>query len=190
MRSALTIGRLVLRQAAPFPRQCVRNQTLRAVTRNSSTWTRGYIRRAPGGVGGTSLLLAAALSPAVFVQLSEEDNDGTEQTAEGRMLEASRQEISKTLAADDHGFSRFRHAVVLYLDVYLWEPLCTGLRFLHLVVIFVPVIVTVPAMWLGTRDKERDSERTGTLWWYRFLVQAMERAGPAFIKVCLEVGFI
>ena len=99
------------------------------------------------------------------------------------MLQASREEIEKKVDESEHGFLRFRHQVVLYLDVYIWEPLCTGLRFLHLVVIFVPVIVSIPALWIGWRDKKRDNERSGTLWWYWFLVKSMERAGPAFIKV-------
>ena len=124
------------------------------------------------------------MSPAAFVQLSEKDNGGTELTAEGRMLEASREEIKKKVDDNDRGFSRFRHSIVLFVDLYIWEPVCTGLRFLHLVVIFVPVMVTVPALWLGTRDSKRDNERSGTLWWYWFLVKSMERAGPAFIKVC------
>jgi aarF domain-containing kinase len=117
------------------------------------------------------------------VLLSEKDNDGTEQTAEGRMLEASRDEIKKRIDDDEHGFPRFKHQVVLYLDIYIWEPICTGFRFLHLVFIFVPVIATIPALWIGRRDREKDNERRGTLWWYWFLVKSMERAGPAFIKV-------
>jgi aarF domain-containing kinase len=125
----------------------------------------------------------AALSPIAFVQLSENNNGGTDETAEGRMLAASRDEIAKKLKDDDKGFSRFRHGVVLFLDLYFWEPLCTGLRFLHLVAIFVPLIVSVPALWLGPRVRKQDNERTGTIWWYRFLVKSMERAGPAFIKV-------
>lgn len=127
----------------------------------------------------------ATLSPAAFVQLSEEDNGGTESTAEGRMLEASRDEIRKKVADDVHGFKRLRDSIVLCLDLYIWEPICTGLRFLHLFVIFVPVIISVPAIWIGRRNQKKDNERPGTLWWYRFLVRSMERAGPAFIKVRL-----
>jgi len=100
------------------------------------------------------------------------------------MLQASRDEIEKKVHDDERGFTRFRHSVVFYLDMYIREPLCTGLRFLHLVVIFVPVIVSIPALWIGSRDRKRDNERSGTLWWYWFLVKSMERAGPAFIKVC------
>ena len=99
------------------------------------------------------------------------------------MLQASRDEIERKVDNDEQGFLRFRHEVVLFLDLYIWEPISTGLRFLHLVFIFVPVIVTVPALWIGRRDKKRDNERSGTLWWYWFLVKSMERAGPVFIKV-------
>jgi aarF domain-containing kinase len=115
--------------------------------------------------------------------MSEKDNASTEQTFEGRMLEASRDEIKKEVSSDVRGFRRFKDSIFLFLDLYVWEPICTGLRFLHLVVIFVPVLVAVPAIWVGKRDKARGNERSGTLWWYWFLVRSMERAGPAFIKV-------
>ncbi|KAI9820209.1 MAG: hypothetical protein M1827_005831 [Pycnora praestabilis] len=127
-------------------------------------------------------ILLAALSPAAFVQLSEEEiNDG--KTGEAHMLEASRAEIAKSLPDNIHGIRRFARWIYLFADNYVVEPICTGLRFLHLVFIFVPVIITVPVIWCGSRDKKRDSERTGTLWWYQFLVSSMERAGPAFIKL-------
>ena len=99
------------------------------------------------------------------------------------MLAASRAEIAKTVPEDAVGISRIRQGVILFLDVYIWEPICTGFRFVHLLLIFVPVIVSVPAIWIGRRQKSRDMERSGTLWWYSFLVKSMERAGPAFIKV-------
>jgi aarF domain-containing kinase len=129
------------------------------------------------------LAAAVTLSPLAFVRISEEDNGGTEQTAEGRMLEASRGEIKKEVKDDVHGVRRVKDSIIVFLDVYFWEPLCTGTRFLHLVFIFVPVIATVPVIWIGRRQKDQDDERSGTLWWYWFLVKSMERAGPAFIKV-------
>ncbi|ROV91547.1 hypothetical protein VPNG_09721 [Cytospora leucostoma] len=124
----------------------------------------------------------AALGTAAFVKISEKD-EGDGQTAERRMLEASRAEIAKEVDRNDRGLTRLRHKIILFLDIYIWEPLCTGIRFLHLAAIFVPVIFAVPVMWLGKRQKDRDNERSGTLWWYGFLVQAMEWAGPAFIKL-------
>lgn len=155
---------------------------------NRSYWQGGrshrYFRLPPARKG---LVFAAAtsLSPIAFVQLSEKNNGGTDQTAEGRMLEASREELVKKVSEDSSGIRRAVESVVLYLDLYIWEPACTGMRFLHLVFIFVPVLLTVPAIWVGSRQKNRDNERSGTLWWYWFLVKSMERAGPAFIKVQL-----
>ncbi|KAK3401771.1 hypothetical protein B0T20DRAFT_402559 [Sordaria brevicollis] len=124
-----------------------------------------------------------ALATAAFVSLSEEDNSGTEQTAELRMLAASREEIEKKVGEEVTGLRRIGKKILLFLDLYIWEPLWTGIRFLELVTIFVPVIITVPAIWFGERQPDRDNERSGTLWWYGFLVQAMEWAGPAFIKL-------
>ncbi|KAJ9142384.1 Atypical/ABC1/ABC1-C protein kinase [Pleurostoma richardsiae] len=148
----------------------------------------------PGGSPRALVLVAAANAVALgtaaaFVKISEDNDDDstiaqdTDQTGETRMLVASRTEIAKKIDEEDHGFSRLRHSVVLFLDLYIWEPICTGARFLQLLAIFVPVIITVPAVWLGRRQPEHDNERSGTLWWYSFLVRAMELAGPAFIKL-------
>jgi aarF domain-containing kinase len=124
-----------------------------------------------------------AVSAAAFVELSENGSASPDDTGEKLMLEVSRAEIRKTVGENDGTLSWLRRLVIVFLDLYIWEPVCTGFRFLQLVVIFVPVILTVPAIWVGTRLPERDNERTGMLWWYGFLVQAMEWAGPAFIKV-------
>jgi aarF domain-containing kinase len=186
MRAAFTFGRLCLRQSAPrlnAPGTHLRSLRVDAFRHTGKRG--GFFHAPPPPPRGFNVVWAAAvaLSPAVFVQLSEEDNAGTEQTAEGRMLKASRDEIAKKLRDDDHGISRVRHGILLFLDVYIWEPLCTGMRFLHLFIIFVPVIVSAPALSIGSRNPARDNERSGALWWYWFLVKSMERAGPAFIKV-------
>lgn len=183
MRTVLNLGRLCLRQNTRL-RSSTIQQLQRTARRNYGQW--GGFQTPPKRKG--LILAAVGLTPAIFVQLSEKDNGGTEQTAEGRMLEASREEIAKKLSEDDHGISRARHSVILFLDLYLWEPFCTGIRFLHLVIIFVPLIVSVPAIWLGPRNPKRDNERSGTIWWYNFLVKSMERAGPAFIKACRVSG--
>jgi aarF domain-containing kinase len=120
---------------------------------------------------------------ATFVELSEKESTDPEDTAEKRMLEFSREEIRKTVNESDGPLRRLQQRVVIFLDLYIWEPICTGFRFLQLAAIFVPVLLTVPAIWVGKRLPERDNERSGTLWWYGFLVHAMEWAGPAFIKV-------
>ncbi|KAI9827846.1 MAG: hypothetical protein M1832_004335 [Thelocarpon impressellum] len=191
-RTALLAGRGCLRQTTHLVRpgppfhQALLRRSLRTGTRGGSrhhgasgdAW---HLWRLPTTTSAGAVLLAA-LSPAAFVRLSEADN-GDGGTSEGRMLEASRAEMAKVLPPDVHGLERVRRGLFLFVEDYVVEPIATGLRFLHLVFIFVPVIFSVPAIWCGRRVKERDSERSGTLWWYGFLVSSMERAGPAFIKL-------
>ncbi|KAI1324730.1 ABC1 family protein [Xylariaceae sp. FL0255] len=184
MRSFRLFVRLCARQSLSKhiprsnPRQFatrLNHDTYRIINSTPSSQTSGRILKAAtsGGLLGT----------AAFITLSEKDNGGTEQTSEGRMLEASREELRKTVDDDEKGLKRFCHKFLIFLDLYMWEPLCTGVRFCHLVIIFVPVILTVPAIWIGSRQPDRDNERSGTLWWFNFLVCSMEAAGPAFIKL-------
>lgn len=99
------------------------------------------------------------------------------------MLEVSRAEVRKGVSADSHGLARLGERIKYLIDLLIIEPVCTGVRFLQLVVIFVPVIITIPVIYFGNRQPSRDNERSGTLWWYGFLVNEMELAGPAFIKL-------
>ncbi|KAH6617668.1 hypothetical protein B0J18DRAFT_412146 [Chaetomium sp. MPI-SDFR-AT-0129] len=123
------------------------------------------------------------MAASAFIELSEDGSASHGDTGEKRMLQVSRAEIRKT-AGDSEGTLRWlRRRVIVLLDLFIWEPVCTCVRFLQLAVIFIPVIVTVPVIWFGKRYPERDNERTGSLWWYGFLVQSMEWAGPAFIKL-------
>lgn len=141
--------------------------------------------------GSTSVLLstsgAAALGTLAFVELSEDGDNSSDKTWEARLLETSRTELeaSKTTKGREqtNSLTRVLYRVLYFIDIHIWEPLCTGARFLHLTVIFVPVLLAVPVMWVGRKQSDRDNERAGALWWYAFLVQAMEWAGPAFIKV-------
>lgn len=172
-----------------FRRLCSRRpllHTLFAVPRRQrwiSRWNQKYSLKDPRQRSSRILLAAAAtLSPAAFISITEEGHqDG--KTGEMQMLEASRREISKEVPDDVHGSRRVYKEIIYIIDQYIYEPIATGFRFLHLVVIFVPVIFTIPAIWLGRRVKDRDNERTGTIWWYGFLVSSMEQAGPAFIKL-------
>jgi aarF domain-containing kinase len=131
----------------------------------------------------TRLLLASSpLPPAAFVALSQGDNDDGK-TGEERMLETSRAELEEHVPRMLENSNKWRRRIYFLIDIYIWEPICTTLRFFHLFVIFMPVILTVPAIWMGRRIRDRDNERTGTLWWYGYLVWSMERAGAAYIKV-------
>lgn len=124
----------------------------------------------------------AVLAPSAFLRLAEVSDNG-EKTGEMQMLEASRDEIRKSVSTDARGLSRICQTAWVFWYYYVYDPIATGFRFLHLAVIFVPVFIAVPVIWLGRRVGSLNDARTGTLWWYRFLVKAMERAGPAFIKV-------
>jgi aarF domain-containing kinase len=75
--------------------------------------------------------------------------------------------------------------IVRFLRKHIFSPLRTGLRFLHLVFIFSPVIICAPMLFIGNEEKEHGGERWGALWWYDLLTRSMQRAGPTFIKVCV-----
>jgi aarF domain-containing kinase len=87
-----------------------------------------------------------------------------------------------------------RLTVTYLLQTYILEPISTFFRFLHLALLFGPVILTSPMLLVGTSNSSRsrtpgqggspeDVERWGAVWWHGFLVSQMERAGPTFIKV-------
>ncbi|KAK3114906.1 hypothetical protein LTR53_006280 [Teratosphaeriaceae sp. CCFEE 6253] len=192
MRAALLLGRACLRCSG----ESVRPQVLRHVQytvhsgRHPKTLSilhtaRQTFRRPPSPVkGGTALL--ALLSPAAFVSIADDDEDGDHdgKTHEEQMLEISRKELEEARVPERLRHSRkWRRELWRFLDRWIVEPMATGFRFLHLVIIFVPVLATIPLIWFGERKADRDNERSGTLWWYGFLVASMERAGAAFIKL-------
>ncbi|KAE8374307.1 hypothetical protein BDV26DRAFT_270248 [Aspergillus bertholletiae] len=148
----------------------------------SPSWRQGFGRRSQRRMHMPGMLLLSSLTPGAFLKLAEE-GDGSEKTGEMQMLEASRQEIQKSVTQDTRGLSRLRQSIFVVWYSYIYDPIATGLRFAHLVIIFLPVILTVPAVWFGKHLKTRKDVRSGTLWWYSFLVRSMERAGPAFIKL-------
>ncbi|KAI2602103.1 ABC1 family protein [Hypoxylon sp. NC1633] len=183
MRSIIFLGRLCARRGFSQASKNTGNSG-----RWHSTFRHRFLRPTPYRHSQyTSRILKAtanvALGTAAFVKLSEKENADSEETTEGLMLEASREELKKIVKDDERGIYRFGHKAYIFIDLYFWEPLCTGVRFVELVFIFVPVILAVPAIWVGIRHPNRDNERSGTLWWYSFLVKSMERAGPAFIKL-------
>lgn len=186
MRTISFFGRLCLRQGSLTRVSQALPRSRRKITVQGRPFS--HRSRPPVRPIGLTVLLAS-LSPAAFVALSEDDN-GDGATSEERMLEVSREEIRKKIPESYHGLQRISRHVYLAWDAYFWEPLCTTMRFLHLVVIFVPVIVAVPVIWMGSRQKDKNNERSGTIWWYRFLVSSMERAGPAFIKVGIYQGVL
>jgi aarF domain-containing kinase len=185
MRAFLFSGRQCLRQGS---QKCATPLVNRASTRPFAS--ANFIRRqfaTPRFRGRTLLWSGAAsgaiLSPLAFVGLAHDESSNGEKTHEAAMLEASRKELNEQVPAALKNSRKYRRGIYFFIEDYIIEPIATGLRFLHLVFIFVPVIVTIPVIWLGQRQTDRDDERSGTIWWYGFLVSSMERAGAAFIKV-------
>lgn len=169
-------------------RFCFRRGVPRLPRRQFTSWRPSfqYVPKRGPVIGG--VVAMTALAPSAFLKLAE-TADGAEKTGEMQMLEASREEIQKAVSPDARGLSRFRQSLSVFWYCYIYDPIATGIRFLHLVYIFMPVIITVPVIWLGRTVGTHNGQRTGTLWWYRFLVKAMERAGPAFIKVCRGINY-
>ncbi|OOF91269.1 hypothetical protein ASPCADRAFT_57689 [Aspergillus carbonarius ITEM 5010] len=123
------------------------------------------------------------MTPVAFLQLAEDGDGEDDKTSEMQMLEVSRREAQKAVAEDARGLARLWQSLSVFGYYYIYDPVATGFRFVHLVVIFLPVILAAPILCFGGRLKDREGIRTGTLWWYKFLVRSMERAGPAFIKL-------
>ena len=192
MRAAFSLARTCCR----LGNQPVRPQVLRPIQsslrsgRSANNFSilhtiRQNFRPPPAPVkGGSALFLA--LTPAAFVQIADDEESNGEnngKTHEAQMLEISRQELAEQVPDRLKGSKRIRKGIWRFFDTYIVEPIATGFRFLHLLVIFVPVIATVPVIWLGVRIPDKDDERSGTIWWYGYLVWSMEQAGAAFIKL-------
>ncbi|KAA1075874.1 hypothetical protein PGT21_029159 [Puccinia graminis f. sp. tritici] len=76
------------------------------------------------------------------------------------------------------------------------EPLATASRFLYLLALFLPVLITSPVVLLEyielahprkrrkvRKDGTLITERASTSWWYKLLVSSTQKAGPTFIKL-------
>src|SRR4051794_15771907 len=113
MNTAFVFGRFCLRRGG--------STIARAFSRRQQCFSRkhslkeAWRRRVSAGPGTPrTILVIAALSPAAFLQISEEEvTDG--QTAEVHMLEASREEIKKKIPDDVHGINRLFRGIVFVL---------------------------------------------------------------------------
>ncbi|KAF2473278.1 ABC1-domain-containing protein [Lindgomyces ingoldianus] len=186
MRPAFLLCRQCLRQGLRHFAPSLRPFSTRPFAPGRASFIRRHFA-APQFPGRVTLwsgaVTGAALTSLAFVAISQNETEDGAKTHEAAMLEASRKELNQRVPKAIQHSKKVRRGIYFFFELYIVEPICTGLRFLHLVVIFVPVLATVPVIWLGNRQSEKDNERTGTLWWYVFLVRSMERAGAAFIKL-------
>lgn len=104
-------------------------------------------------------------------------------TSEERLLEESErewEEIHNEVDSERNIFHRIWRSIWIPFRRWVVEPIATGIRFVHLLLIFTPVLLAIPMVFLGGKTGD---ERRGALLWYRFLVNQMELAGPTFIKL-------
>jgi aarF domain-containing kinase len=84
-----------------------------------------------------------------------------------------------------------RRSLLYFFREWIYEPFFTFVRFVHLALLFGPVILTSPMLIVGKVERRKrlgkpvpdDADNWGAVWWYGFLVKQMERAGPSFIKL-------
>ncbi|TGZ82710.1 ABC1-domain-containing protein [Ascodesmis nigricans] len=189
--SVLHLHRLLLshRSQCRLP-ATLRHNTHPRFSRAPPRWTRTHSIL----TAATTATLAFSL-PSIFAPSDDSDSDlvsvpklthpDVPKTIEQRLLEASESERreAKRVSKDQPKRRRALQTLKIVVLDYILEPIATGLRFVSLVVIFVPVIVAIPMVCLGRRDPKRSDERAGTMWWYAFLVHSMETAGATFIKL-------
>lgn len=81
-----------------------------------------------------------------------------------------------------------------FFYTHIFSPVATVFRFLHLLLLFTPVLLTLPLLFIGPRkqygitgpDKLSTSEsaaRVGARLWYNYLAWTMQCAGPSFVKL-------
>jgi len=86
------------------------------------------------------------------------------------------------LSPSEHTLSLSDRLRSFFID-RIWEPVLTARRFIHLFILFVPVILSSPMLLVGSPEERLKGDRWGAVWWYNFLVAQLDRAGPTFIKV-------
>ncbi|RAH40063.1 ABC1 kinase family protein [Aspergillus brunneoviolaceus CBS 621.78] len=183
MRTAVLFGRFIVCRGRGPPLLSRFPHLSRPRFGRQPIWSRQSGSRRSGNAPGCRRVLLAALAPGAFLKLAEEGNGERGKTSEMQMLEVSRREIQKKVDEEARGLSRLWQTFVLYGYRFVYDPIATGFRFVHLLIIFLPVVFTAPILCLGGHGKNREAVPLGTIWWYKFLVRSMERAGPAFIKL-------
>lgn len=199
-RTALPFTALSAQTSIYFARRCVATsaQSTSHATQSGASAKAGTFPWVRTGSIVVAVALAAGLSISRLKAQEEYTSDKPSKTpdAERESRFARSVEEMESEEKREHGNALIR---VLYgigdtLQDYILEPLGTARRFVVLVLLFAPVILTMPMLLVGRRreggrlrgrrlPKSEGGERWGALWWYGFLVKQMERAGPTFIKV-------
>ena len=81
--------------------------------------------------------------------------------------------------AEPHVWDR----IAIFFHDKIWEPVLTARRFIHLLYLFLLVLLSAPMILIGPPDQKLGGDRWGAVWWYGYLTQQLQRAGPTFVKV-------
>ncbi|KAK6353223.1 hypothetical protein TWF696_005204 [Orbilia brochopaga] len=179
--------RAVMRAIFPLPQKPTKlsirfDRTLTVLRQRTATTSWVVV---PWNVRSTVALVSGS---AIFLlaESTSSRQPPAPQTQELRILAESEKELHYNIRDEIRGappFHKFYKYVTYYIQLSIIEPVATCVRFLHLALLFLPVVVSMPVIWIGPQRHEYNGERAGTIWWYRFLVKSMERAGPTFIKL-------
>lgn len=187
-------------QTTSFP---TKTPHMRAYSRNASSLaslSSEYARHKPSGNAlktAGSLLVAVGL--ALRLNTSSADNQQEELDQHSQFAKSVEELETEERRLHGNVIIRWLYVVGDALHYYIIEPLGTTKRFIVLVLLFAPVILTMPMLLVGRRreggrrrgrrvPKTEGGQRWGALWWYAFLVKQMERAGPTFIKLAQWAG--
>ncbi|KAK0198895.1 hypothetical protein F5146DRAFT_949520 [Armillaria mellea] len=99
-----------------------------------------------------------------------------------------RNTISPTIFSPSEMDMNISSRIMSFIRDKIWEPLLTARRFVHLLVLFMPVLLSAPMLLVGQPEKRLNGDRWGAVWWYDFLVTKMEAAGPTFTKLAQWAG--
>ncbi|KAH9441853.1 hypothetical protein Pst134EA_032188 [Puccinia striiformis f. sp. tritici] len=132
--------------------------------------------------GGTTGLLYLILSAKQPIQLTEKQIDDQITSSVTRKKKANKKSTLRSL----------RNSI----KKNIIEPIATAARFLYLLTLFLPVLLTSPIVLLEyielahprkrrkfRKDGSLITERRTTIWWYMLLVHSTQKAGPTFIKL-------
>src|ERR1700712_2049813 len=127
MSRLLAKGRSCFRQwPLPGSRQQFSSHTFRARFSQTSVPSRSQRFSRPRAL----LFASAALTPAAFVQLSTDGGDSGK-SGEELMLEASLAEMKESVPRLLENSNKHRRNLYFFLDAWIYEPVCTALRFFH-----------------------------------------------------------
>lgn len=155
--------------SSPFPLRS-HYGTFTKPRKNFPTWARYTLLAVTGG----SIVYGLDASQRSRQQNVEDPSSSTTSSLEFMPEPSTRKSSSKASLPEK---------ILGFLRKKIFSPLRTGLRFLHLVFIFSPVMLACPMLFIGTPEGRHGGERWGAIWWYDLLTQSMQRAGPTFIKV-------